>query len=119
MPPINGNTFTVSRNELKAQCPSGHPPVVISGLFAANTGILPVGLILKRFTDGITLVPFVEGDPSPIGVLDETVDTSQQTSGNYVAHGSVQNGVLGVGLASVVPSQASLINLQAHGIFPQ
>ena len=116
---MNGKTFSISRDEQRAQNPSGHPPVVLSGITKANDGTYPVGLILKRDVDGITLVPFVEGDPTLAGVLDETIDTTLTGSGNYVVHGGVQAPVLKVGaVAQAAPSQATQLLLQAHGIFP-
>jgi hypothetical protein len=120
MAPINGKTFSSTRDELKAQANSGHAPVVIGGKLKANDGAYPVGLILKRDVDGITLVPFVEGDAALAAVLDQTIDTAQEGSGNVVIHGSVQQGVLKVGAAApAAPSQATMLLLQVHGIFPQ
>ncbi|GAC1468100.1 MAG: hypothetical protein PVSMB11_03710 [Desulfuromonadaceae bacterium] len=115
---MNGKTFSVSRDEIKAQNPSGHSPVVIGGKLKANDGIYPVGLILKRDVDGITLIPFVEGD-TPTAVLDQTIDTAVEGSGNIVIHGGVQVSALKVGVAvPAEPSQATLLALQVHGIFP-
>ena len=115
---IQGKTLSLTRNELKAQNPAGHAPVVISGVLKANNGIYPVGMIVKRDVDGLTLIPLVTGDASPVGVMDSTVDTSLEGSGNYVAHGSVQSAVICLGVGSAAPAQGDLINLQTHGIFP-
>ena len=118
--PINGKTFSYTRDELKAQANSGHAPVVVAGKLKANDGVYPVGLILKRDADGVTLIPFVEGDPTPAAVLDLTIDTAAEGSGNIVIHGSVQTPVLKVGaVAPAAPSQATQLALQAVGIFPQ
>lgn len=115
---IPGKAFSSTRDEARAQNPAGHPPVVIPGILKANDGSYPVGLILKYDADGVTLIPFVEGD-TPVGVLDETIDTAAQASGNYVRHGSVVNAVLKVGAAvPAAPTAAALIKLQAAGVFP-
>lgn len=115
---ISGKAFSTTRNEARAQNPAGHPPVVIPGTLKANDGTYPCGLILKYDADGITLIPFVEGD-TPVGVLDEDIDTATQGSGNYVRHGSVVNDMLKVGaVAKAAPTAAALIKLQAAGIFP-
>ena len=115
---INGKTLSITRDEVRAQNPAGHPPVVMGGKLKANDGTYPVGLILKYDTDGVTLIPATESD-IPVGVLDETVDTAAMSSGNYVRHGSVNAGVLKVGaIAQAAPSTALLIDLQAVGIFP-
>lgn len=116
---ISGNAFSTTRSEIRAQNPAGHPPVVIAGDLKNNDGVYPVGLILKYDVDGITLIPFVEGD-TPVGVLDTQVDTGAEGSGNYVRHGGVVASVLVVGaVAGVAPSQATLLKLQAAGIYPQ
>jgi hypothetical protein len=116
---MNGKTFSVSRDELKAQNPSGHQPVVIAGKLKANQGVWPVGLILKRDADGVTLIPLVEGD-TPVAVLDQTIDTALEGSGNIVIHGSVQAAVLKVHPTNLnVPTTATMLKLQVAGVFPQ
>jgi hypothetical protein len=118
MSPINGQTATFSRDEQRARSTGGHPPVVVAGLLTANDGIYPVGLVLKRGGDGITWVQAEEGDPY-IGVLDTTVDTGYETSGVIVIHGSVNLPVLKIDkTAQTAPTQADIIALQSHGIFP-
>lgn len=115
---MNGKTASFTRDETRAQNPAGHPPVVIPGALKANDGIYPGGLLLKYDADGITLTPFVEGD-TVVGVLDQTVDTAVEASGNYVRHGSVVADVLKVGaVAKAAPTAAALMKLQAAGIFP-
>jgi len=53
------------------------------------------------------------------GVLDEETDTALSGSGLYVAHGTVDSNVLKVGKSSpAAPSNALLMLLQAHGIYP-
>jgi len=115
---MDGKRFSTTRTEVRAQNPAGHPPVVISGTLKASQGVFPVGLILKYDIDGTTLIPFTEGD-TPVGVLDETVDTAVEGSGNYVRHGGVVASVLTVGTgAFTAPTVAALLKLQAAGIFP-
>lgn len=54
------------------------------------------------------------------GVLDEQTDTASSASGLYVAHGTVNAGVLKVGkTAKAAPSGALLMLLQKKGIFPK
>jgi hypothetical protein len=116
---LNGVTASFTRDEIRAQAPGGHPPVIVSGKLTANAGIYPAGLLLKRDADGVTLIPAAEGDTFA-GVLDRTVDTSLETSGNVVIHGSVQYPVLKVGAVTpVAPTTASLLALQRLGIYPQ
>lgn len=116
---IQGKTATFTRDERRAQNPAGHPPVVIGGALKANDGTYLLGQILKRDVDGITLVRAAEGDTFA-GVLDSTIDTTTQASGNIVIHGSVVVGnlVIGAAGAETAPTQASLLALQAKGIFP-
>lgn len=115
---MDGRTASFSRNEVRAQNPAGHPPVVISMKLKANDGSYPVGLILKYDADGETGIPAAEGD-TPVAVLDETIDTTKEASGNVVRHGAVVNDVLKVGAAvPAAPTAAMLRKLQAAGIFP-
>lgn len=117
--PIQGKTATFTRDEVRAQAPGGHPPVVVAGKFKANDGVYLVGLLLKRDADGVTLIPAAEGDAFA-GVNDTTVDTTVDTSGLVVIHGAVQMPVLKVGaVAPVAPTQAAILALQVKGIFPQ
>lgn len=119
---INGKAFSTTRDEVRAQNPGGHPPVVLSGKLKTNDGTYSVGTLLKYDTDGITLIPMVTAGAAVVGVLDETIDTATQTSGNYVRHGSVVASVLKVRDGSdneTDPSVTDLILLQANGIFPQ
>lgn len=54
------------------------------------------------------------------GVLDEAVDTTKATAGNYVAHGTVRADALKVGVsAQAAPSEAMLFDLHNKGIFPK
>lgn len=115
---ISGKAFTTTRTEQRAQNPAIHPPVVLPCKLKAADGVYPTGLILKYDVDGITQVPFIEGD-TPSGVLDVQVDTGIEGSGNYVRHGGVIASLLVVGASGgVAPSQATLLKLQAAGIFP-
>lgn len=60
--------------------------------------------------------------PMPAGVLDETVDTDESTSGMYVAHGSVRKAALKVADGDdgfEAPDAAMLKTLQNIGIFPE
>ncbi|MDA8413020.1 MAG: hypothetical protein M0023_04440 [Desulfobacteraceae bacterium] len=116
---IQGRTAVFTRDERRAQNPAGHPPVVIGAALKVNDGTYLLGQILKRDVDGITMVRAAEGDTF-CGVLDSTVDTTQQASGNVVIHGSVVVGnlVIGAAGAEVAPTQAALLKLQTEGIFP-
>jgi len=64
-----------------------HPPVVRRGAVLADQGELPAGCIIGRDGDGKIIPAAAAGDA--VGVLIETLDTTTQTSGNYVPHGSV------------------------------
>ena len=114
---ITGKTSSFIRDERRAQNPAGHPPVVTGAALKANDGTYPLGQILKRDADGITCVRAEEGDTF-CGVLDSAIDTTVQASGNVVIHGSVVVDNLVIGAASTVPTQASMLALQAKGIFP-
>jgi hypothetical protein len=53
------------------------------------------------------------------GVLDETVDTTKDTSGIYVAWGLVQQPALKVGVSAQAAPDATLIQrLEKNGIYP-
>jgi len=116
---INGTTAAFTRDEVRAQSPGGHPPVLVAGVLKANDGVYPTGLLLKRDADGFTLLQAAEGEAF-IAVLDQQVDTAAEQIGLVVIHGSVQAPVLKVGAAvPAAPTKAALIALQNAGLFPQ
>lgn len=76
-----------------------HPPVLLSGAVAVNSGVYPAGLVLMRDEDG-DLAPWDGiGDPEDevngiAGVCDMRCNTADQVSCVYLAHGTVRAAVL-------------------------
>lgn len=92
-----------------------HPPIVIGGVIAADSGELPAGLILAKNASG-EFIPFVSGGTAPadvpIGVLVQAEDATDDTDnavGRVLIHGTVVKESLLVGVADPqAPSDADL-----------
>jgi len=114
--PINGKIHSYSYDDERAGI-KGHGPVLVTAAFAADQGVLPVGLILAKDESG-DLVPQA-ADAVPVAVLDEILDTAQATAGVVVIHGTVRRDVLKVGAVDPAAPDATLLAvLQAAGIYP-
>ena len=69
-----------------------HPPVVLTGSFTADNGVIAAGTVLAR-DDNETYVAYVPGAADstgvPICVATQQVDTASATSGLIIRHGMV------------------------------
>lgn len=93
---------------------TGHPPIVMTGAVKAGTGQWEPGTILTR--DSGELAPWdgISGDP--IGVSTDEVDSDNQTSANYLAHGLavIKNLKLEDGST---PTETQIFDLAKAGIY--
>lgn len=120
--PINGALGTVSYDDVRARG-AGHHPVIVAGTFAADQGILPLGLLLARLADG-SYAEYDAAEAAPlnaaVAVLDENVDTAKSTSGLVIIHGSVQLQHLKVGIAAqAAPDADEIAALRAATIYTE
>ncbi len=114
---IQGKTATFARDEKRAQDPTRHAPVIVAGKIKANDGIYPTGMLMKVGSDGETWEQTATSG-AHTGVLDSQIDTTADTNGLVVIHGSVNAGVLCIGNAGDAPAAADLRILTTAGIFP-
>lgn len=118
----NGVLGTISYDDVRARG-AGHHPVIQAGTFAADQGVLPVGLLLARAADGDYAPYDSEGDAPlnvAVAVLDEELDTTRSTTGLVIIHGSVLLQHLKVGAAvPAAPSSAQIAALRDAGIFAE
>ncbi|GAU08137.1 hypothetical protein [Desulfoplanes formicivorans] len=119
---ITSKIAILSYNDTRARG-SAHPPVIVSGTFAADDGTYPTGLLLARAADG-SYAPYDPTGDAPlnavVGVLDAEIDTSNSTVGLVVIHGSVIRTTLKVGATdSESPTESQLDALRDAGIFAE
>jgi hypothetical protein len=119
---ITSKIATMNYDDQRARG-SAHPPVIVSGTFAADDGIYPTGLLLARAADG-SYAPYDPDGVAPlnacVGVLDAEIDTSKTTAGLVVIHGSVVRTTLKVGATDQsAPSTDQLDALRDAGIFAE
>ena len=91
---------------------------------AAGTGTInyKTGKVALTFNANVAnLTPVTAAYTTAVaGVLDEETDTTKSGSGIYVAHGTVDSTVLKIGKTDpTAPVAATLLLLQAHGIYPK
>lgn len=120
--PINGALGSVSYDDVRARG-AGHHPVIVTGTFAADQGVLPLGLILAREADG-DYAPYdaagVAPLNAPVAVLDEDLDTAASTSGLVIIHGSALLQHLKVGaVAQAAPDADEIAALRTATIYPE
>lgn len=88
-----------------------------SGTIVYSTGAITVTFNAAPAESDAVLASY---DRKIHGVIAEKVDTSSNGSANYVAHGSVREDMLKVGItAEATPADAVLANLQNMGIWPE
>lgn len=114
---IQGVTATFSRDEKRAQDPTRHKPVVVAAKIKADDGTYPTGMLVKVGVDGETWEQTATGG-AHTGVIDSQIDTTADTNGLVVIHGSVNADVLCIGNAGGALAAADLRILQTAGIFP-
>lgn len=120
--PINGALGTFSYDDVRARG-TGHSPVIVTGSFAADQGVLPLGLLLAREADG-DYAPYNPAGSAPLnvvaGVLDEDLDTTKSTAGLVIIHGSALLQHLKVGAtAKEAPDATEIAALRTATIYPE
>ncbi|MBI3584204.1 MAG: hypothetical protein HY096_09705 [Nitrospinae bacterium] len=95
-----------------------HPAVILTMKVKANQGELAVGLIVAKDGNG-DIVSYDSAGASPlntpVGVLTMKVDSTKETVGNVLRHGTTVKSSLLVGTAA--PSASDLTKLEDAGIF--
>lgn len=95
-----------------------HPPIINSGKFKLGNGELPIGQVLMRDAE-LLLVPYTGAiDEVMVGVLDNSIDTTTEDVGSYLAHGTVKTRLLTKG-NGVALDPAELLELHTIGIYPE
>ena len=93
-----------------------HPPIIKNRTIKANQGILARGLVLAESVDGdVPYDPSGQTPPPPIGILPVEVDTTKETVGPALRHGTVvwENVLVGSG----APDAADIKKLNTIGIY--
>lgn len=114
---INGKIGSFSI-EVKRAHTVDHPPILRAGLVKADNGTYPAGLIVMRNADG-ELVPFTDAETdTPVGVVDEQIDTAEESACMYLVHGTVLATLLkkGEGLAAELDDQRKLETIGIYAV---
>lgn len=96
---------------------TSHPPVIKAGKFKAGIGELPAGQVLQRVAGLLEQFTGADGEIMA-GVLDGPLDTSSETVGEYVVHGTVKDRLLTKGDGTALDA-ADLFKLYEIGIYPE
>ncbi len=114
---FNAKTNSVSLGSATIIDPT-HPPIIKNGDIKANQGTLARGLVVALDADS-KYVPYDPAGLAPLnapkGILTEEVDTTKETAGPVLKHGTAvwANVLVGAG----APAAADIAKLNAIGIY--
>tara|TARA_Y100001954_G_scaffold239591_1_gene316130 strand:- start:2837 stop:3193 length:357 start_codon:yes stop_codon:yes gene_type:complete len=115
--PIKGNVGTISAGGDRAHT-DHHPAVTGAAKVLADNGEYPIGLVVKEDATGF-LIPWTgEADPDePVAVIDEPVNTAEETVAFVLRHGTVRSSLIKVGATGDPATTADLKKLATIGIY--
>jgi hypothetical protein len=118
---MNGKIFSGSVGYGSVATPT-HSPVKKTILAVANQGELPAGMLYALDANS-KVIPYNRTGAAPAnvlkGVLDKSIDTSEDTAAVGIVHGTVNQELLVYGADSGAVTVADIAALEAIGIWAQ
>lgn len=114
---ISGNRGSIGAEGERAHT-NHHPAVIGHGSVLANNGEYPIGLIVKEDAGGL-LIPYTGSadTDTPVGVIDEPVNTAEEGAAMVVRHGTVRANLIKIGATGDPATADDIKKLATIGIF--